>query len=119
MANNSYVTKIRDLEYFQGDKISIPFAFKDENNNMIDLRRVRVELRICPYGQPDYPVLVKAAQINQSEPHRCLVNLYLEDTINLDYGKYTYQPVIINGTDEYIRAQGYIIFSRRIRGSSQ
>lgn len=129
-----YVSKIVDLEFFQGDTVTIPFEFFDGNNDPIDLRRVDVYWYLCPYGRYNVPSLilsdkVKDSQgvseivINEAQPNLCYVHLSYEQTQKLNFIKYTHQPVIIlknsNGTRRYIRAEGNIIFKPYIKDKGE
>lgn len=122
---NAYITKIEDLEFFQGDTVTIPFEFYDRNGNPIDLTKVDVYWYLCPYGRYKTPALildsvtldtsgVPKITINESQPNLCYVNLSFEETKILNYVKYTHQPVLVlrnsRGTRRYIRAEGNIIF---------
>lgn len=127
--DNEYVMQIPDMTFFQGDTIIIPFEFYDGQNTPIDLTRVTVYWYLCPYGKPKSPVLVldsvtKDAKgetkivVNEGMPNVCYVNLNVEDTKSMTYGKYTQQPVVVltnsRGTRRYIRAEGNIIFKPMI-----
>lgn len=128
-AQNIYITKIQDLEFFQGDTVTIPFQFVDGGNNPIDLRKVDVFWYCCPYGRYKTPTLILDSItidsdgipkiiISDLQPSICYVNLSFEDTQKLNYVKYTHQPVLVlknsRGTRRYIRAEGNIIFRPHI-----
>ena len=127
---NVYVTKIDNLEFFQGDTVTIPFEFVDGDGNPIDLRYVDVYWYLCPYGQYRSPALVMndktmdnvgnpQIEIDDIQHNICYVHLSYLDTRKLDYIKYSHQPVLILknslGTRRYIRAEGDIIFKPYIR----
>lgn len=127
---NVYVTKIDNLEFFQGDTVTIPFEFVDGDGNPIDLRYVDVYWYLCPYGQYRSPALVMSdktmdnvgnpqIEIDDIQHNICYVHLSYLDTRKLDYIKYSHQPVLILknslGTRRYIRAEGDIIFKPYIR----
>jgi hypothetical protein len=130
---NEYVNKIDDMSFFQGDTITIPFTFYDGQGDPIDLTRVTIYWRLCPYGKPKSPALIldsvtKGANgipkiiINESgDKNTCYVNLTVDDTRDLTYYKYTQQPIIElsteNGTVEYIRAEGDVIFKPMIEST--
>lgn len=120
-----YVQKIDDITFFQGDTVTIPFAFYDGDNEPIDLRKVDVYWFLCPYGRYRTPALVLSDKkkdemgvaeivINEAEPNLCYVNLSYEKTQKLEYIKYTHQPVLVlknsRGTRRFIRAEGNLIF---------
>ena len=127
---NVYVTKIDNLEFFQGDTVTIPFEFVDGDGDPIDLRYVDVYWYLCPYGQYRSPALVMndktmdnvgnpQIEIDDIQHNICYVHLSYLDTRKLDYIKYSHQPVLILknslGTRRYIRAEGDIIFKPYIR----
>lgn len=122
MVKNGYVTQIPDLEFFQGDTLSIPFGFyyDDAYLEPIDLTGCSVEWRLCPYGQYEYVALTKKAIISPDKTHYCIVDLSIDDTRDLDYIKYSHQIVVLftdlkGRVREYLRAEGDIIFRPRIR----
>lgn len=130
MATNEYVTHLDDLEFFQGDTVTIPFEFYDGENNPIDLTMVKVYWYLCPYGRFNSPAVVLDSFtlnsegltdiiINQKNKNVCYVNLNQEITKNLNYIKYTQQPVVVltRGSiiEKYIRAEGNIIFKPAIK----
>ena len=57
--------------------------------------------------------------IDETEPNLCFIHLTEEDTGQLDYIKYTLQPVLVfknsRGTRKYLRAEGNIIFKPEIK----
>lgn len=126
---NEYVMQIPDMVFFQGDTISIPFAFYDGQNDPIDLRLTEVYWYCAPYGKPKSPTLILNSVdiqengepkivINEGTPNVCYVNLNVEDTKQMTYIKYTQQPVVVlknnRGTRKYIRAEGNILFKPMI-----
>lgn len=130
LEENAYVKQIDDLTFFQGDTVTIPFEFYDGENNPIDLSFVDIYWYLCPFGQYRTPVLILSSKdldssgvpkitIDETQPNLCFVNLSQDDTGNLDYIKYTHQPILIfknsRGTRRYIRAEGNIIFKPQIR----
>lgn len=130
LEENAYVKQIDDLTFFQGDTVTIPFEFYDGENNPIDLSLVDIYWYLCPFGQYRTPVLILSSKdldssgvpkitIDETQPNLCFVNLSQDDTGNLDYIKYTHQPILIfknsRGTRRYIRAEGNIIFKPQIR----
>lgn len=129
MTNNDYVLKIPDMTFFQGDTITIPFEFYDGNGMPIDLNSLDIYWYLCPYGKPKSPVLIldnktpnKEGEIkiivNERIKNLCYVNLSIEDTKNMNYVKYTHQPVLVvntkTGLKRFIRAEGTIIFKPMI-----
>lgn len=127
---NFYVQKIEDLTFFQGDTVTIPFAWYDGYNNPIDLSNVDIYWYLCPYGKYNMPVItlsesdldssgVPKITIDETEPNLCFIHLTEEDTGQLDYIKYTQQPVLVfknsRGTRKYLRAEGNIIFKPEIK----
>lgn len=130
LEENAYVKQIDDLTFFQGDTVTIPFEFYDGENNPIDLSFVDIYWYLCPFGQYRTPVLILSSKdldssgvpkitIDETQPNLCFVNLSQDDTGNLDYIKYTHQPILIfknsRGTRRYIRAEGNIIFKPQIK----
>lgn len=130
--SNVYVTQIPDLVFFQGDTVTIPFVFVDGDDEPIDLRKVDVFWYCCPYGRYQTPALTlsdkmededgnKKIVIPESRPNVCYVNLTHEDTKNLNFIKYSHQPVLVlqnsYGTRKYVRAEGNIIFKPQIQSS--
>lgn len=128
---NEFVTKLSNLEFFQGDTIVIPFEFYDGKNNPIDLRYVKIEWKLCPFGQYETPVLIlsnentapngeKEIVVREVEPYNiCYVNIPSEYTENLTDIKYTQQPSLVlerdGYTEYYIRAEGDILLKPMIR----
>lgn len=129
-SSTDYVTKLPDLEFFQGDTVTIPFEFYDGENNPIDLTEVSVYWYCCPYGRYSSPAIIlnsvdinkygyKDIIINERQKNICYVNLNQEITKDMRYVKYTHQPVVVlnKGTvvEKYIRAEGNIIFKPMIK----
>lgn len=121
----SYVSKIADIEFFQGDTIVLPFKFLDSDGNVIPVRQSDYFCwYLCPYGQYDMPVLVLDSRTDTENIWRdtSLNIYYVKITINqtryLDYGKYTHQPVLFANSGEAVerfqRAEGTIILKRKI-----
>lgn len=129
--DNIYVEQLPDLEFFQGDTVTIPFRFVNGLNEPIDLRFTTVYWRLCPYGRYNSPVLIldsvtpgatgeKNIVINETDPSICYVNLETDMTKQMVNIKYTHQPIISLTKpgpiyEEYIRAEGNIIFKPRIK----
>ena len=133
MTTNDYVLKIPDMTFFQGDTITIPFEFYDGVGRPIDLTSLDVYWYLCPYGKPKSPVLILDNKtpnengeikivINERIKNLCYVNLSVDDTKNMNYVKYTHQPVIVvntkTGLKRFIRAEGNITFKPMINSNS-
>lgn len=129
LGTNFYVQKLQDLVFFSGDTITIPFVWYDGDMEPIDLRRVDVYWYLCPYGQYKSPAIILSDKkkdsmgvaeivVNEGTPNLCYVNLSYELTKQLNYIKYSYQPVLVlknsRGTRRYIRAEGDVIFRNYI-----
>lgn len=125
-----YIQQIDDLQFFQGDTVTIPFSFVNGNNQPIDLRYYEVWWYLCPYGRYKSPTLVlNSVDLNEfgipeiiiddGTPNICYVNLDDSLTKELDYVKYTHQPVVVlrrnNKVEKYLRAEGNILFKPEIR----
>lgn len=130
----SYSQRIDDIEFFQGDTITIPFQFIDYNDEPIELRgspnsKTYVKWFLCPYGQYQNPLVeLKSDPANSSagdiiideDTNIVYVNLNDSITNNLIYGKYVQQIVLyydpLDGGDlkEFRRAQGFVNFKFKI-----
>lgn len=121
----SYVSKIEDIEFFQGDTIVLPFQFLDSDGKVIAIRPSDYFVwYLCPYGNYDMPVLVLDSRTDTDNIWRDTnLNVYYvkitnEQTKYLDYGKYTHQPVLFassgTGVERFQRAEGTILLNRKI-----
>lgn len=129
--DNIYVEQLPTLEFFQGDTVTIPFKFVNSLQEPIDLRFREVYWRLCPFGRHNSPILIldnitptstgeTNIVVNQSDPSVCYVNLETDMTKYITPMKYTQQPIVSITKpgpiyEEYIRAQGNIIFKPRIK----
>ena len=112
---NVNAQELQTCECMQGDTITLTYEFFDSEGNPLDLRRTKMKLFICPYGQYKDPALVKEGIISDANPNTFVVNLDVNDTVDFDYVKYTQQPVImLDDGREYRKAQGDILFYSRI-----
>ena len=115
MIGNSILAQyLEDCECIQGDTMTLTYEFFDGDGNPLDLRRAKMYVTFCPYGQYNSPALTKQGIVSSGAPNTCVVNLTKEDTINLKDIKYNQQPVILineceDNEREYRRAQGDII----------
>lgn len=125
--SSEFVMKIADLEFFQGDTDTISFNFSRDDGTSIPLSGIDVLFTLCPYGKfQDESVLTKKMLIDEEDNTLCFVQLTADDTKNLDYGKYLYQPILVysdifEGKErirEYRRAEGTIVFRPRIKYDS-
>lgn len=121
----SYVKKIDTIEMFAGDTLTFDFEFyfDDAGLNPIDLLAAGATAKwsICPYGQYDYPALVKEMNISHTQPHHASVTLTIDDTINMKDIKYSHQPFVeytnSEGRREYRRLEGDLIIKPMIKHS--
>lgn len=115
---NVYVNQLPDLSFYQGDTITIPFQFDYDDGAPIDLRKAKMVWYLCPYRQYRNVILEKNGIVSASNYNICYINLSKSDTKDLDFIKYTHQPVlevIDNGVMKpYRRAEGSIIFNPMI-----
>ena len=115
MIGNSILAQhLEDCECIQGDTMTLTYEFFDGEGNPLDLRRTKMYVAFCPYGQYKSPVLIKEGIVSSGSPNTCVVNLSKTDTIHLKDIKYNQQPVIVVNADEpdereYRRAQGDLI----------
>ena len=115
MIGNSILAQhLEDCECIQGDTMTLTYEFFDGEENPLDLRRTKMYVAFCPYGQYKSPVLIKEGIVSSGSPNTCVVNLSKTDTIHLKDIKYNQQPVIVVNADEpdereYRRAQGDLI----------
>ena len=96
MIGNSILAQyLEDCECIQGDTMTLTYEFFDGDGNPLDLRRAKMYVTFCPYGQYNSPALTKQGIVSSGAPNTCVVNLTKEDTINLKDIKYNQQPVIL------------------------
>ena len=130
----SYSQRIDDIEFFQGDTITIPFQFVDYDGEPIPLRpspksRTYVKWSLCPYGQYQNPLVeLKSDPVNSSagdiviDEATNVAYIRLDDSItsNLVFGKYVQQVALyydfMDGSPlkEFRRAQGFVVFKFKI-----
>lgn len=130
----SFSQQIDDIEFFQGDTITIPFQFVDFNGDVITLRKTNnsqtyVKWQLCPYGQYQAPLIELKSDVNDpqngnvsidTDTNIVYVNLDSVMTANLTFGKYVQQIVLYydfedgNSQKEFRRAQGFLIFKQKI-----
>lgn len=130
----SYSQRIDDIEFFQGDTITIPFQFVDYDGEPITLRpspksRTYVKWSLCPYGQYQNPLVeLKSDPANSSagdiviDEDTNVAYIRLDDSItsNLVFGKYVQQVALyydfMDGSPlkEFRRAQGFVVFKFKI-----
>lgn len=130
----SYSQRIDDIEFFQGDTITIPFQFVDYDGKPILLRpspksRTYVKWSLCPYGQYQNPLVeLKSDPANSSagdiviDEDTNVAYIRLDDSItsNLVFGKYVQQIALyydfMDGSPlkEFRRAQGFVVFKFKI-----
>lgn len=133
-----YSQQIDDIEFFQGDTITIPFQFIDFDGDVVTLRKTSksqtyVRWVLCPYGQYQNPLLdLKSTTANSPsddvyiDDDTNIVYVHLDDskTQSLIYGKYVQQIILYydfengNPQKEFRRAQGYVIFKQKIQSFS-
>lgn len=122
---SAYVNTIDDMEFFQGDTVTIPFKFLDSDGDVIDLTGGDImKWYLCPFGQFQAPVLELSSENPDDiwvDPVTSIAYVKLDDekTGSLTYGKYVQQPVLFhnvgNSMKRYLRAQGNILFKYKIR----
>lgn len=132
---SDFYQQIDDIELFQGDTVTLPFQFTDYNEDVIplivsDKSKTSVEWRLCPYGQPQNPILqLKSTQENNktddvyidTDTNVAYVNLDAARTRNLIYGKYTQQIILHydfgdgSAPKDFLRAQGFMNFKNKIQ----
>ena len=121
---NDYIYRIPIMEFYREDTINLFFRFWYTPNLYgevlpIDLSLgVRPVWYLCPYRQYNNPVLIKNMIISAREKNLCSVALTSEDTRDLDYIKFSHQPILImqdNPNMKYIRAEGDIILHPNIK----
>lgn len=130
-----FVQQIDDIEFFQGDTVTIPIQFIDYNEHEIllvksDTDTTTVEWRLCPYGQPQNPLLqLESTQDNAKtddvyidpDTNVVYVNLSDENTKSLIYGKYMQQIILHydfgdgSPRKDFLRAQGFVLFKEKIQ----
>ena len=130
----SFSQQIDDIEFFQGDTITIPFQFIDFNGDVITLRKTNnsqtyVKWQLCPYGQYQATLIELKSDVNDpqngnvsidTDTNIVYVNLDSAMTANLTFGKYVQQIVLYydfedgNSQKEFRRAQGFLIFKQKI-----
>lgn len=121
----SYVSKIQDIEFFQGDTIVLPFKFIDSEGATLTIQPNDYFVwYLCPYGNYDMPVLILDSRYDTDNVWRdTSLNVYYvritnEQTKYLDYGKYVHQPVLFansgSGMERFQRAEGTILLKRKI-----
>lgn len=131
----NFYQQIDDIELFQGDTVTLPFQFIDYNGDTIPLiisnkSKTSVEWRLCPYGQPQNPILqLQSTQGNNktddvyidTDTNVAYINLGAEKTKNLIYGKYMQQIILHydfgdgNAPKDFLRAQGFMNFKNKIQ----
>lgn len=132
---NSFVQQIDDIQFFQGDTVTIPFQFIDYNEHEIplvksDADKTTVEWRLCPYGQPQNPLIqLESTQDNiktddvyiDPDTNVIYVNLDDQKTKSLIYGKYMQQVILHydfgdgSPRKDFLRAQGFVVFKEKIQ----
>ena len=132
---SDFYQQIDDIELFQGDTVTLPFQFTDYNEDVIplivsDKSKTSVEWRLCPYGQPQNPILqLKSTQENNktddvyidTDTNVAYVNLDAARTRNLIYVKYTQQIILHydfgdgSAPKDFLRAQGFMNFKNKIQ----
>lgn len=131
---NMFYQQIDDIEFFQGDTITIPFQFIDYNNDVIQLRKTDrsqtyVKWLLCPYGQFQNPVIELKSSVTGTDNDDVVIDditniVYVKldsaKTRNLIYGKYVQQIILYYDFEdgktqkEFRRAQGFVIFKQKI-----
>lgn len=130
----TFYQQIDDIEFFQGDSITIPFQFVGYNNEVIKLRKSNssktyVKWQLCPYGQFQSPLIeLQSSTSNPSvgsvaiDTAKNIVYVTLSNSMtdSLVLGKYVQQVTLCydfedgNPVKEFRRAQGFIIFKQKI-----
>lgn len=133
-----YSQQIDDIEFFQGDTITIPFQFIDFDGDIITLRKTPksqtyVKWVLCPYGQYQNPLIELKSTTNNLpsddiyiDDETDIVYVHLDDskTQSFIYGKYTQQIILYydfedgNSQKEFRRAEGFVIFKQKIQDFS-
>lgn len=133
-----YSQQIDDIEFFQGDTITIPFQFIDFDGDVITLRKTPksqtyVKWVLCPYGQYQNPLIELKSTTNNLpsddiyiDDETDIVYVHLDDskTQSFIYGKYTQQIILYydfedgNLQKEFRRAEGFVIFKQKIQDFS-
>jgi hypothetical protein len=121
IADDSYIQKIDLIKMFHGDTLTIPVEFWYSPAEPIDLTEDGIEVlwSLCPYGQYDYPAIVKPMVVSDALHYLATVYLTYADMSSLDDAiKYNQQPIIRYVKDgltrEYRRAEGDVLFWPRI-----
>lgn len=130
----TYSQQIDDIEFFQGDTVTIPFQFIDYDNDVVELRastnsKTYVKWLLAPYGQYQNPIIeLESDKTNPStgdvtiDTLTNIVYVHLDGSLtqNLIYGKYVQQIVLyydqLDGSalKEFRRAQGFVNFKHKI-----
>jgi hypothetical protein len=96
------------LDYFAYDKVT---------RAAINLTGATGSVRFCPYGQPDFPVLIKSGVVSADPTNKFTVTLTANDTIGLD-GTYIQQPIVVDAVSATFRpAQGNVLVGAGIAAS--
>ncbi len=116
MPQTSYqiINSLEEVEFIAGTNFTFTFLVYDANGSPLDLSSGTVLWTLCPYGQPDYPVLSITGVVDNIITNKFTVNLETDDTKDL-YGKFIQQPVVLDFADQEFRpAQGVVTISARI-----
>ena len=72
MGNSILAQYLEDCECIQGDTMTLTYEFFDGDGNPLDLRRAKMYVTFCPYGQYNSPALTKQGIVSSGAPkHLC------------------------------------------------
>lgn len=93
-----------------GSKTILNFEFEDEFGQPLDISTSTIVWTLSEFGQPDYTILKKEAQLAGN--YGCNVIINSSDTKSLE-GKFIQQITLVDYRDEeFIPAQGIIKINR-------
>ncbi len=107
----SQINSLGEFNQIAGTDLTLSFTVTDEQGVPADLGSATCTWKLCPFGEPTVTTLT----LNGTVVSISVFEIYLTSTNTATLsGKYTHQPIIVDGGKTYRPQQGIIIFTPAI-----
>jgi hypothetical protein len=104
--------ELEEVKFIGGTKFYLDFEIKNENGLPVDITSATCKLTVCEIGRPDVKVLTLTGTRLDNYTFRVI---FLDAHTRYMWGKYIYQPILIDPDGEQYRpGQGILYIIARI-----